>query len=48
MPNRSAAEFKGVAKFDYLKSTPVMTRSSEDTGFRQPPTPRSNIWTDEG
>lgn len=48
-PNRSAAEFKGVAKFlDYLKSTPVMTDWAKTTGFLPATNAAFKYLTDEG
>ena len=48
-PNRSVAEFKGVAKFlDYLKSTPVMTDWAKTTGFLPATNAAFKYLTDEG
>ena len=48
-PNRSAEEFKGVAKFlDYLKSTPVMTDWAKTTGFLPATNAAFKYLTDEG
>ncbi|TAG04979.1 MAG: sn-glycerol-3-phosphate ABC transporter substrate-binding protein UgpB [Betaproteobacteria bacterium] len=48
-PNRSAAEFKGVAKFlDYLRSVPVMTDWAKTTGFLPATNAAFNYLTDEG
>lgn len=48
-PNRSANEFKGVAKFlEYLKSTPVMTDWAKTTGFLPATNAAFKYLTDEG
>jgi sn-glycerol 3-phosphate transport system substrate-binding protein len=48
-PNRSAAEFKGVAKFlDYLRSTPVMSDWAKTTGFLPATNAAFKYLTDEG
>jgi sn-glycerol 3-phosphate transport system substrate-binding protein len=48
-PNRSADEFKGVAKFlDYLKSTAVMTDWAKTTGFLPATNAAFKYLTDEG
>lgn len=48
-PNRSAAEFKGVAKFlDYLRSTAVMSDWAKTTGFLPATNAAFKYLTDEG
>ena len=48
-PNRSDAEFKGVAKFlEYLKSTPVMSDWAKITGFLPATNAAFKALTDEG
>ncbi len=48
-PNRSQAEFRGVAKFlDYLRSTPVMIDWAKTTGFLPATNAAFKYLTDEG
>jgi sn-glycerol 3-phosphate transport system substrate-binding protein len=48
-PNRSAAEFRGVAQFlNFLRSTPVMTDWAKQTGFLPATTAAFKAMQDEG